>query len=97
MERKVWAFFLPVMPWLLVAVPLGARWLYDDPWLGFFMAISLLTPIVIAFLVLGMVGAVCAWRCHRSTAQRRYWVAMALSVMSLGYGVVQLVWLLSML
>lgn len=97
MKTKVWVFLLPVIPWVLVGVPYVAGWLLDDPWLCFFLAVCLLIPIVIAFLVLGMVGAVCAWRCHRSTAQRRYWVAMALSVMSLGYGVAQLVWLLSML
>ena len=97
MRTKVWVFLLPVVPWVLVGVPPVAGWLWDDPVLGFFLAVCLLIPTVIAFLVLGMVGAVCAWWCHRSTWQRRYRVALALSVLNVGYGVVQLVWILSLM
>lgn len=97
MKRKVWAFLLPAVPWLVLGVPYVAGWLYDDPWLGFFMAIFLLIPSVVLFLVLGAAGLVCAVPCYRDTKQKRYWLALALGVGSVCYGLVQLVWLLSMI
>jgi hypothetical protein len=93
-ETRWLPFFLPLPPWLALLVPVVVGEISNDPWLAFALAIFLLLPIVILFFVFGLAGIGCSLWCLWKTKHWCYWLSLAMGLVTLYYGVRQLVELL---
>lgn len=91
-ETKLLPFFLPLPPWLLLALPLVAGEIANDPWLMFALAIFLLWPTILLFLGFGLAGIGCSLWCRWKTGYRRYWLSVLMGFATVCYGIETLLW-----